>query len=86
METNDTTKIDIVQIDSILRCPPCQSGSDSYLLQGLNVQTGLCNFILVHAVYLFSLEKESLTLLQGTLQFQDYSLISKPLSTYDEPF
>uniref|UniRef100_A0A9J2P2J0 Rho-GAP domain-containing protein n=1 Tax=Ascaris lumbricoides TaxID=6252 RepID=A0A9J2P2J0_ASCLU len=54
----------IVWAPNLFRCPPCQSGSDSYLLQGLNVQTGLCNFILVHAVYLFSLEKESLTLLQ----------------------
>uniref|UniRef100_A0A915BDG9 Uncharacterized protein n=1 Tax=Parascaris univalens TaxID=6257 RepID=A0A915BDG9_PARUN len=55
----------IVWAPNLFRCPPCQSGSDSYLLQGLNVQTGLCNFILVHAIYLFSLEKESLTLLKG---------------------
>ncbi|VDM26027.1 unnamed protein product, partial [Toxocara canis] len=54
----------IVWAPNLFRCPPCQNGSDSYLLQGLNIQTGLCNFILVHAVYLFSLEKESLTLLK----------------------
>ncbi|VDN45336.1 unnamed protein product [Gongylonema pulchrum] len=38
------------------------SGGDPSLLRGLNAQTGLCNYILVHAVYLFSLEKDTLSL------------------------
>lgn len=55
----------IVWAPNLFRCPPCQNGNDSYLLQGLNAQTGLCNYILVHAVYLFSLDKDSLSLPVG---------------------
>lgn len=42
------------------RAPPCPNGNDVHSLQGLNVQTGLCNYIILHAVYLFSLENEPL--------------------------
>ncbi|VDM95000.1 unnamed protein product [Thelazia callipaeda] len=62
----------IVWAPNLFRCPPCiddgtgsNGGSDSSLLQGLNAQTGLCNYILVHAVYLFALEKDSLSLPRG---------------------
>ncbi|VDK64096.1 unnamed protein product [Onchocerca ochengi] len=61
----------IVWAPNLFRCPPCTDDSsdtsDSTLLQGLNAQTGLCNYILAHAVYLFSLENDSLSLPENTI-------------------
>ncbi|EFO19837.1 hypothetical protein LOAG_08654 [Loa loa] len=61
----------IVWAPNLFRCPPCvngdSGGSDSSLLQGLNAQTGLCNYILAHAVYLFSLENDSLSLPENAI-------------------
>ncbi|VDK43358.1 unnamed protein product [Anisakis simplex] len=57
----------IVWAPNLFRCPPCESNNnDSYVLRGLNIQTGLCNFLLVNAAHLFSFEI-------------DCSLNSKPL-------
>ncbi|CAG9537784.1 unnamed protein product [Cercopithifilaria johnstoni] len=71
----------IVWAPNLFRCPPCiddDSGTsgDSSLLQGLNAQTGLCNYILAHAVYLFSLENDSLSLPENTLNRSSVSSCS----------
>ncbi|OZC05026.1 hypothetical protein X798_08019 [Onchocerca flexuosa] len=68
----------IVWAPNLFRCPPCiddiSDASDSTLLQGLNAQTGLCNYILAHAVYLFSLENDSLSLPENTISRSSASL------------
>ncbi|MCP9266306.1 GTPase-activating protein rrc-1 [Dirofilaria immitis] len=68
----------IVWAPNLFRCPPCiddnSGGSDSSLLQGLNAQTGLCNYILAHSVYLFSLENDSLSLPENTVSRSSASL------------
>uniref|UniRef100_A0A915PE81 Uncharacterized protein n=1 Tax=Setaria digitata TaxID=48799 RepID=A0A915PE81_9BILA len=74
----------IVWAPNLFRCPPCvdnnSGGSDSSLLQGLNAQTGLCNYILAHSVYLFSLENDSLSFPENTI---NKSLASKTSSYGD---
>ncbi|VDM22064.1 unnamed protein product [Wuchereria bancrofti] len=70
----------IVWAPNLFRCPPCVDdnfgGSDSSLLQGLNAQTGLCNYILAHAVYLFSLENDSLSLPENAISRSSVSSCS----------
>ncbi|VDK77288.1 unnamed protein product [Litomosoides sigmodontis] len=70
----------IVWAPNLFRCPPCtdddSGGSDSSLLQGLNAQTGLCNYILAHSVYLFSLENDSLSLPQNAINGSSLSSCS----------
>uniref|UniRef100_A0A0N5B0G5 Rho-GAP domain-containing protein n=1 Tax=Syphacia muris TaxID=451379 RepID=A0A0N5B0G5_9BILA len=46
----------IVWAPNLFRPPPCPTNNDIHALQGLNVQTGLCNYIILHAVHLFSLD------------------------------